>query len=54
MWEDTEINELRETLTHTKVKQKHYQKRDRWIKDDNKNIKIGVEQTYGKPQKKVK
>jgi hypothetical protein len=36
----------------TKQNKRHYKKRYLWIKDKNTKSKRGVEQRYGKPQKK--
>jgi sialic acid synthase SpsE len=53
-WEDTEKNKwTKRGLQQTsKWNKGHYIKRDMWNKRDNTKYKRGIEQIYGKDQKK--
>jgi hypothetical protein len=53
-WGDAETNKgTQRGLQQTpKWNKGHYKKGDIWLKDNNTKHKRGVEQKYGKPQKK--
>jgi hypothetical protein len=52
-WDNRETNkETHRKLQQTSNWNKGHHKRDIWIKEDNTDYTKGVEQRYGKPQKK--